>query len=213
MPNQLVGIVFDMDGTLTRPNLDFKAMYQRCGVCTSKDLILEIEAMPAEERRRAWEIVDEMEEHAAQTAELMDGVVPLAQFLSSKSIPMALITRNSKASIATFHERLWRPNNLPELKPALCRAFKPTKPAPDALLHIAEQWGAPPHHLLMVGDSPSNDVVSGRRAGAMTALVDTGRRHFESVGGKTNLVGESQPDFHVCQPDELISLLQTHFHI
>ena len=65
----------------------------------------------------------------------------------------------------------------------------------------------------MVGDSPSNDVVSGRRAGAMTALVDTGRRHFESVGGKTNLVGESQPDFHVCQPDELISLLQTHFHI
>ena len=29
MPNQLVGIVFDMDGTLTRPNLDFKAMYQR----------------------------------------------------------------------------------------------------------------------------------------------------------------------------------------
>ena len=28
----LRGVVFDMDGTLTKPNLDFTEMYRRCGV-------------------------------------------------------------------------------------------------------------------------------------------------------------------------------------
>ena len=34
----------------------------------------------------------------------------------------------------------------------------------------------------MVGDSPSNDVVFGKRAGVGTALLDTGRAHLEGGG-------------------------------
>ena len=42
----LRGVVFDMDGTLTRPNLDFSEMYRRCGVPMSADILEAVAAMP-----------------------------------------------------------------------------------------------------------------------------------------------------------------------
>ena len=53
----LTGVVFDMDGTLTIPNLDFAKMYKRCGVCISDDLLAEVAAMP-EERSKGRNLCD-----------------------------------------------------------------------------------------------------------------------------------------------------------
>ena len=57
----LRGVVFDMDGTLTIPNLDFKEMYGRCGVDNSKDILEEVAAMPKEQQLAANRIIEEME--------------------------------------------------------------------------------------------------------------------------------------------------------
>lgn len=46
------------------------------------------------------------------------------------------------------------------------------KPHPDALRHIARQWGVRSEELAMVGDSAFDDVASGRRAGSVTVLID-----------------------------------------
>ena len=45
----LRGVVFDMDGTLTVPNLDFGEMYRRCGVSKDDDILAAIARMPAGE--------------------------------------------------------------------------------------------------------------------------------------------------------------------
>lgn len=58
----LRGVVFDMDGTLTIPNLDFKDMYERCGVDMKLDLLSEVAKMPEEERKRAEDVIEEIEE-------------------------------------------------------------------------------------------------------------------------------------------------------
>merc|ERR1712045_153539 len=48
------------------------------------------------------------------------------------------------------------------------------------MLHVCELWGlSAGHSIVMVGDSPSNDVGFGKAAGVRTALLDTGRRHTE----------------------------------
>lgn len=60
-PTKLRGIVFDMDGTLTRPNLDFKKMYSRCGVPLSEDLLVAVASMPPEKKARANAIIEEGE--------------------------------------------------------------------------------------------------------------------------------------------------------
>jgi len=85
---------------------------------------------------------------------------------------------------------LWHPGGLRAFDPAISRdshANLPAKPDPASLLAIAEAWGVPlpSGELIMVGDSPSNDVAFGQAAGVATALVDSGRRYVEggSDGG------------------------------
>ncbi len=49
----------------------------------------------------------------------------------------------------------------------------PRKPAPDALLHIAHEWGLAPSQLTLVGDSPY-DARTAANAGTACVLLDWG---------------------------------------
>jgi len=173
----LRGVIFDMDGTLTVPNLDFKEMYERCGVSRSDDLLTAIAAMPVEQAARANAVIDEMEAEGRRTLRLEPGAVELCRWLRAHSLPVALVTRNSRLSVDHLHTALCEPAGMPRFDPAISRddGGIPPKPDPTALLGIAERWALPPESLLMVGDSPSNDVAFGKAAGAHAALVDSGR--------------------------------------
>lgn len=178
----LKGAVFDMDGTLTVPNLDFKAMYRRCGVPLSEDLLASIASMPAAEAAAANAVIEEMEEEGRRTLVLERGAKELATWLKFHGVPTALVTRNSVRTVEHLHGALWAPAGLPPFQPAISRDDEavPPKPHPGALSAIARQWGvAPSADLLMIGDSPSNDVAFGKAAGVTTVLVDSGRRYVE----------------------------------
>lgn len=171
-----------MDGTLTVPNLDFKEMYERCGVPLSDDLLASIAKMPAAEADAANAVIEEMEEEGRRTLVLESGVKELATWFKFHGVPMALVTRNSVRTVERLHDALWLPAGLPPFQPAISRDDEkvPPKPHPGALSTIAEQWGVPPNlDLLMIGDSPSNDVAFGKAAGVTTVLVDSGRRYVE----------------------------------
>ena len=57
-------------------------------------------------------------------------------------------------------------------EPIITRAFRPPKPDPAGILHIAEQWSLDDggDSLIMVGDSV-DDMTAGHRAGAATVLL------------------------------------------
>ena len=100
-----------------------------------------------------------------------------------------LVTRNMKASVDHFHEHHLQ--DLPPFWPALCReTFHAFKPSPEPLLHIAGEWGIDPEEMAMIGDSASNDVVSGNRAGALTILLS--ERDLDP-----SAPGENVPDYKV----------------
>jgi HAD superfamily hydrolase (TIGR01549 family) len=191
----LRGVIFDLDGTLTQPNLDFKEMYRRCGVDMSEDLLKAIQAMPESEAVAAQGVIDEMEKEAMMTMTLMPSAIDLAQWLHAHKIPMALVTRNTAQTVKHLDEKLWTPAGLPPLAPVISRddVALPAKPDPAALAHIAQSWQVPlGPELLMVGDSPSNDVGFGKGAGVSTALLDTGRRTVEGGdSGGADLIVDS----------------------
>lgn len=56
--------------------------------------------------------------------------------------------------------------------PIITREFRPPKPDPAGIHHIAEKWGLKDkgNRLIMVGDS-LDDLTAGRRAGAATVLL------------------------------------------
>lgn len=45
-----------------------------------------------------------------------------------------------------------------DYNPALSREFRPYKPDPAPLLHICSTWGIHPNEIMMIGDSPRDDV-------------------------------------------------------
>lgn len=52
----------------------------------------------------------------------------------------------------------------------MTRDFRPPKPDPAGILHIAETWGLTGSDVIMVGDS-LDDMTAGHRAGAATVLL------------------------------------------
>ena len=177
-----------MDGTLTIPNLDFTEMYQRCNVPLDQDLLAAIRDMEPDAAAHANHVIEEMEEEGRRTMQLEPGAATFAKWLHFHNIPTAIVTRNTAKTIKHLHSALWEVNCLPRFSPAISRdepSDVPAKPDPASMAIIADQWNVSDlDEIVMVGDSPSNDVVFGKAAGTRTALVDSGRRYIEEQSGK-----------------------------
>lgn len=89
--------------------------------------------------------------------------------------------------------------------PIVTRDFRPPKPDPAGILHIAGEWGLGDDGgkgLIMVGDS-LDDMTAGYRAGAATVLlVNEANAH---------LAGHEHTDLCVKRLDELIAILENGF--
>mmetsp|Transcript_33151 Transcript_33151/g.78329 ORF Transcript_33151/g.78329 Transcript_33151/m.78329 type:complete len:479 (+) Transcript_33151:41-1477(+) len=207
----LKGVVFDMDDTLVRSNLDIPAMYRKVFGKDPSDLgnfdilkeIREIEC--SEDQARAHRIIDEMEEESRQKMKLMPGCVELLTWLSAHNIPFALVTRNTRKTTEIFSETLQgiQQEKLRRGHENLALSFRqiitrddkgtdscpiPPKPDPTAMKIIAKESfdvsndnGQLTPEILMVGDSIANDVVFGRNAGVRTALLTTDESSFDAA--------------------------------
>jgi len=157
-----------MDGTLTRPYLNFPAIRAAIGV--GEPLLENMLAMPqGPERQRAFAILERFEEEAAEASELNDGARDVLEFLSSRQVPLGLVTRNSRRST----ERVLCKHAL-SFGIVVTREDAPAKTRPEPLWMICEKLGVMPAHALMVGDFKF-DIVAGRNAGTRTALLTNGK--------------------------------------
>ncbi|GAB2221453.1 hypothetical protein Droror1_Dr00012632 [Drosera rotundifolia] len=213
--SRLRGVVFDMDGTLTVPVIDFQAMYKavlgeekytelksrsKAGI----DILGIIEEWSEVEKVRAYEVISDFEREGLERLQIMPGALELCRYLEAKKIRRGLVTRNVKAAVDIFHQRFGM-----NFSPALSREFRPYKPDPGPLLHICSTWEVQPHEVLMIGDSLKDDVACGKRAGAFACLVD--------VSGKYSSPGfvhiDHKPDFKVSSLAEVHQVLETNFDL
>lgn len=212
---RLRGVVFDMDGTLTVPVIDFPAMYKavlgedaylaiKRQNPSGIDILHHIENWSPDKQRKAYEIIADFEKQGLDRLQIMPGASQLCDFLESRNIRRGLITRNVKAAVDLFHERFGM-----TFSPALSREFRPYKPDPAPLLHICSTWEVQPHEVMMIGDSLKDDVACGKRAGAFTCLLDeTGRYDSPEYADV-----EFKPDYKVTSLGEVHSLLRTDFDL
>ncbi len=160
----LKGVIFDMDGTLTEPAIDFAEMRRRVGI-PSGDILLTIRSWPEERQRAAFRIIDEIEEVARARLVVQPGVHELMDLLDERGMPKGIITRNTEKSVRHL-QRFIRTT----FSAVLTRDFHPVKPDPAAVRHICGQWGLPADQVLMVGDY-RDDLLCGKAAGARACLL------------------------------------------
>lgn len=65
------GVIFDMDGTLTIPVLNFTEMRTRLGLSQGIDILPAVMRMPAADQDRAMKIIQELEEEGTQLLRLI----------------------------------------------------------------------------------------------------------------------------------------------
>ncbi len=181
-PPRFEAIVFDFDGTLTQPGaLDFAAIRAAVGCPHHIGLLEHLASIDDPSARRPKEeILHAAEMEAATLCRPNEGAAELVAFLRGQGIPMAIITRNSRAAV----DRAFA--NLPGMNPAdfaiVVTRDLPLgpKPLPDGVRFVADGLGVDVTRLLMIGDH-AFDVEAGKRAGAPTMFL-------------WNDPAESQPD-------------------
>ncbi len=160
-------VIFDMDGTLTRPALDFDRIRAEIGI-TSGTILEALESMLPDERPRAIAIIEAHERIAARDSELQDGVREVLEFLRRNDICVAIATRNSRQSVQTVLEK----HDL-VVDYAHSRDDGAVKPSPQPVLNICKYLSVAPEETWMVGDY-EYDIQSGNSAGATTVLLIAG---------------------------------------
>lgn len=186
-------VLFDMDGTLTRPLLDFPAIKAEIGI-GNRTILEAMSEMPAETRARAEAILHRHEDHAVEHAKLNHGCVELLDYLAAAHLPTALITRNRRECAARVFEAFGLRMDL-----VIGRDDPlPFKPDPAPLLHACAALNVAPRDAWMVGDAEL-DVIAAHRAGIPAIWVSHG----------TERTFADRPTHTVASLVELLALLRS----
>ena len=235
--DQIAGVIFDMDGTLIHPCIDFANMRSRIYAIADTDS--NFQHKPEEERRgdvlelfhflsdegktQATEVFDDIEARAMRDMTLMDSVGDLCHYLDKRGIKRAVLTRNVEKSVNFMQNKLWEEHSAKEFFPCVNRETKaseddfdplPSKPFPDAILHICKVWECSPENVIMVGDSAADDIAAANRAGCGgRVLLKFNGESFDNDAGGGDAVTEEdkmerEPSLTVSRLSELLSILQ-----
>jgi HAD superfamily hydrolase (TIGR01549 family) len=161
-------ILFDMDGTLTEPMLDFPRIKSEMGI-GDRPILEALVEMSESDRAEAEAVLHRHEEIAAAGSTLNPCCRELLDWLDENGIRTALITRNSTASVKTVIERHGLRIDL-----TLSRADARPKPDPHALHEACRRLEVCEQDVWMVGDGPY-DVEAGNAARIPTVWLSHGR--------------------------------------
>ena len=189
-----IGFLFDMDGTLTAPMLDFPRIKAEMGI-GNQPILEAMEEMLPPQRIEAHAVLLRHEQEAAECSSLNPGCLELLNWINNRGWPTALITRNSRLSVQMVLQR----HGL-SFDTLVTREDSKYKPDPAPLrcacerlkVNIAEAW--------MIGDG-QYDVEAGVAAGCRTVWVSHGRQKFFAA----------EPWRTVNDLHELASLLKEHY--
>jgi hydrogenase expression/formation protein HypE len=193
-------VVFDFDGTLTKPgSIDLKGFRGRLGCppgCAIIEFIQGIE--PPERREKTLRELEDIELAGARLSGPNEGAEELIRALAARGFPMGIYSNNSRSSIETALSN-FNSVSLSDFALVMSRedSGRP-KPHPDGIRIAARVLGVPPAELLFVGDF-AFDVQAGRRAGAATAYL---------TNGGPLPVMEADPDFILEKLADLKAILE-----
>jgi len=172
-PNQIKAVLFDFDGTLTRPGaLDFDRIKAAIG-CPAQIPVLEFVRSIADpvHQQEVSSLLDKFETEGAEISEPNSGAETIIPYLKDHGILIGILTRNTLKTVIRALKN-FQHTGISDFDLVITRDdhLKP-KPDPEGIIWAAEKMGVRPENILMVGDF-AFDIEAGKRAGAITVFLD-----------------------------------------
>lgn len=182
---KLKGIVFDVDGTLCKPqNYMFGEMRSALSITKEIDILEHIYSLPTpEDREEAMELIRDVERTAMAKQEAQPGLVELMSYIDSKSLPKGICTRNFDMPVDHLLTKFL--STVKPFHPIITREFRPPKPDPAGILHIARSWGLTrPSGSADGGEGELKKVFMGDGAEVKSEVVDSGGNGVSELDGE-----------------------------
>jgi len=189
-------VIFDLDGTITQPYLDFDVIREEMGLDRNGGPILEAMAkMTPQQRQQAEVILHSHEERAVAESTLNTGARETLTALRTRGIPIGILTRNRKDNAwAVAHKHGLH------FDAVVGREDGPVKPDSFGVLHLCGKFAVEPAQTLLVGDYLF-DLLCARAAGAIPVLLTNHERAPEFA---------QHADFTVASLIELLPIIDHH---
>lgn len=162
LAKKFVGILFDFDGTITRPFFDFSLMKEEMGFEEDISILDYLVEANERERTRIKSILERHEAAARDGAELGEGVRDLLDYLDSYSVPTGIVTNNTTANVMPVLKRF----DL-QFQSVVTRDIGCWKPDPRQVEEACEALGYSPSEVILIGDG-RYDMQAGQAAGTLT---------------------------------------------
>ncbi|KAK3378578.1 HAD-like domain-containing protein [Podospora didyma] len=137
---KLEGVIFDVDGTLCEPqNYMFAEMRAVLGITKADDILDHVYSLPTpEQQQNAMELIRDIERTAMVKQVAQPGLVKLMEYLDERGVRKGICTRNFDAPVNNLLAKFLAGS---VFAPIVTRDFRPPKPHPAGILHIARSWG------------------------------------------------------------------------
>lgn len=169
LPNTPSAFIFDLDDTLVSSSLNFNHIKKTLGCPPDVDLLDFINSKSKVERDVLEPQLIGYEISEAIDSVKLEGADELLVLLNRLNVPVAVVTRNCREAALIKIE-----NNGLNIPILISREEHKAKPAPDALLFLANKWQIQPENILYVGDY-LYDIQAAINANTMSCLITHGK--------------------------------------
>ena len=159
-------VIFDLDGTITKPYFDFDAIREEMGLDRNSGPVLEImEKMTPPARQKTEEILNYHEQKALVESELNTGAKETLSALRSAGIHIGILTRNRRNNALAIADK----HGL-KFDAVVGREDGPVKPDSFGVSYLCQVFEVMPEETLLVGDYLF-DLLCAKAAGAVAVLL------------------------------------------
>lgn len=163
---KIKAVIFDLDGTITEPYLDFDKIRVEMGLAPDAGPLLEeMENMSPSERKNAEEILFVHEQAAIEHSALNKGAAETLEMLTKMKIPFGILTRNTRLNASAVAKK----HNL-KFDAVVDRSDGPVKPHPYGVQKLCRHFNVTPGETIVVGDYLF-DLQCAKAAGAVAVLM------------------------------------------
>ncbi len=184
MPFHIKAVLFDFDGTLTKPdNLDLSVIKSPIGCPSDMPYLEFIKDFPPEKKEKAMTSLTKFELNAALKSEPNSGAEAIIRYVRSKGILVGILSNNTRQSIEISLQN-FEYTGISDFDLIISRDDPANpKPSGDGILLAAQKLNVDVNQILMVGDYIL-DIQASRKAGSISVFLDIEGGREQGAGSR-----------------------------